>query len=329
MRPGEGAGYGLRGVRRPRPDRRGRARRLRRRPRPAAGRPRLHARPRAARADRRLGVHGHDDDRRHRHGRRAGRRGGHRRRAGRGSRSACARSPRRSARSRTSCCAASARGFSGCISRRRTEGRSDQTLAQRQRPNAPDSSVKRASRQLGSGTAGSMEAMKQKTVFACQECGAQSAKWLGPLRRVRRVELAGRGARLRRRRPAAPATRSATASRVRRAAALRGHRHGRGRAAVDRHRRVRPRARRRRRARLAGADRRRAGHRQVDAAAAGGGALRQDGRPGALQLRRRVRAPDQVARRAAGRRARAALHPGRDLPRADPRGDRPAAARRS
>ena len=40
-------------------------------------------------------------------------------------------------------------------------------------------------------------------------------------------------------------------------------------------RRVRPRARRRRRAGIAGADRRRAGHRQVDAAAAGGGAFCQ------------------------------------------------------
>ena len=35
--------------------------------------------------------------------------------AGSRSRSACARSPRRSARSRTSCCAASARGSSGCM----------------------------------------------------------------------------------------------------------------------------------------------------------------------------------------------------------------------
>ena len=33
-----------------------------------------------------------------------------------------------------------------------------------------------------------------KTVFVCQECGAQSPKWLGPLRRLRRVELARRGA---------------------------------------------------------------------------------------------------------------------------------------
>ena len=49
--------------------------------------------------------------------------------------------------------------------------------------------------------------------------------------------------------------------------------------------------------------RRRARHRQVDAAAAGGGALRADGRSGAVQLGRGVRAPDQVARRAAGRRA--------------------------
>ena len=86
--------------------------------------------------------------------------------------------------------------------------------------------------------------------------------------------------------------------RGRRAAAVRRHRHRRRGADHDRHQRVRSRARRRRRARLARADRRRAGHRQVDAAAAGRGALREDGRPGALQLGRGIRAPDQVARRA-------------------------------
>ena len=46
------------------------------------------------------------------------------------------------------------------------------------------------------------------------------------------------------------------------------------------------------------------------------------GRPGALQLRRGVRASDQVARRAARRRRRAALPAGRDLSRAHSRGDR-------
>ena len=46
-------------------------------------------------------------------------------------------------------------------------------------------------------------------------------------------------------------------------------------------------------------------------------------RPGALQLGRGVRASDQVARRAARRRRRAALSARRNLPRAHPRGDRP------
>ena len=83
MRPGEGTGYGLRiVVDRPRHDR-GRPGRLRRRPRSPPGRPRLHARTRTARTGRRLGVHGHDDDRRDRHGCGTGRRSGDRRRAGR------------------------------------------------------------------------------------------------------------------------------------------------------------------------------------------------------------------------------------------------------
>ena len=122
--------------------------------------------------------------------------------------------------------------------------------------------------------------MKTKTVFACQECGAQSPKWLGrcadcgawnSLVEERQMPRAGNcgsgcgGAALQPRGD-------------RRAAALRRHRHRRRGAADDWSQRVRSRARRRGRAGLAGADWRRAGHRQVDAAAAGGGALRQDGR---------------------------------------------------
>ena len=150
------------------------------------------------------------------------------------------------------------------------------------------------------------------------------------LPRVRRLELARRGAlgageRAGRRR--GRHREALQPGRVGGPAALRRHRYGRRRAADDRHRRVRSRARRRRRAGIARADRRRAGHRQVDAAAAGGGALRADLRSGPLLLRRRVRAPDQVARRAARYRARAALHSGGDLPRAHPRGDRAAQAR--
>ncbi len=116
--------------------------------------------------------------------------------------------------------------------------------------------------------------MKPKTVFACQECGAQSPKWLG------RCPECGAWNSMVEERPvpaAVPAgsteKRYALAGAAGRAALCR-HRHGRRRAAVDRHRRVRSRARRRRRAGLARAARRRAGHRQVDAAAAGGGALR-------------------------------------------------------
>ena len=99
-----------------------------------------------------------------------------------------------------------------------------------------------------------------------------------PLPRVRRLELARRGARRRAERsPRRPTREALQPGRGARAAALRRHRHRRRRAADDRHRRVRSRAGRRRRARIAGAHRRRAGHRQVDAAAAGGRALRADG----------------------------------------------------
>src|SRR5215213_7572511 len=68
---------------------------------------------------------------------------------------ACARSRPRSGRFRTSCCAGWARGFK------------DSTL---EGPGASAAFVSRP---------GSSEDMKQKTIFACQECGAQSPKWLG------------------------------------------------------------------------------------------------------------------------------------------------------
>ena len=161
-----------------------------------------------------------------------------------------------------------------------------------------------------------------KTVFVCQECGAQSPKWLGRCADCGAwnsfvEERAAGGA------PRAAAGASVRAGRQRRRArAVCGHRDRAARAAVDRHRRVRSRARRRRRARIARAARRRAGHRQVDAAAAGGGEHGAHDRPGALQLGRGIRAPDQIARRAARRRRRAALPAGRDVPRAHPRGDR-------
>ena len=123
--------------------------------------------------------------------------------------------------------------------------------------------------------------MKTKTVFACQECGAQSQKWLG-----RCAECGAWNSLVEER--AAPEPVAATADISKRyslavdrgAAAVRGHRHTRRRAADDRHRGVRPRARWRRRAGVARSHRRRAGHRQVDAPAPGGRALcaRRSGR---------------------------------------------------
>ena len=107
MRPGEGTGYGLHSVVRSARHDRGRPRRLRRRPRSPHGRPRLHAGTRKTRTRRRLGVHGYDDDRCDGDGCVDGGRSRHRRGAGRAKRSACARSPPRSARSPTSCSAAS------------------------------------------------------------------------------------------------------------------------------------------------------------------------------------------------------------------------------
>ena len=110
IRPGEGIGYGLQTVV-------DRPQRSRWSPpvtpmasiAALAGRG-VHAGARPARARRRIGVHGHDHDRRHRHWTcRTGRRSRDHRRAGRRSRSACAKSPRRSARFRTSYSVASAR----------------------------------------------------------------------------------------------------------------------------------------------------------------------------------------------------------------------------
>ena len=152
--------------------------------------------------------------------------------------------------------------------------------------------------------------------------GAQVA---GALRGLRRLELARRGTAV----AADGNCRSGCGRRAAlrpgrrlRSAALRRHRHRRRGADFDRRQRVRPCTRRWCRARLPRADWRRTGHRQVDAAPAGGGALRQVGRARALQLWRGVRTPDQIAWRAARRGAGAALHPGGDLSRAHPRGDR-------
>ncbi len=153
----------------------------------------------------------------------------------------------------------------------------------------------------------------------------------GPLYRLRRVELVCRGAggtgRSGGRDRGGP---SICAARIddNGGAALRRHRsriHGED---PERDRRVRSCARRRHRARFARPARRRAWHRQVDAAAAGGGALRAERRARAVRVSRGVGASDQVAWRSPRRRRRAALPAGRDLRREHSRRDRqgPAAA---
>ena len=130
---------------------------------------------------------------------------------------------------------------------------------------------------------------KVKTVYRCTECGAETPKWAGALRRLRRVEHARRGvararrSRGRQRRAARRRRRGSRGRQRRRHAAARATSTGSESAALDdRHRRVRLRARRRHRARVDGARRRRAGHRQVDAAAPGRRAAR--GAPAAPTL---------------------------------------------
>ena len=146
----------------------------------------------------------------------------------------------------------------------------------------------------------SQRTMKQKTVFACQECGAQAPSGSAAAPSAGRGTRSSRSGRCRRRWRPPRRTKRYSARERGRTAALRRHRHGRRRAADDRHRRVRSRARRRRRARIARAHRRRARHRQVDAAAAGGGALRRrrfgpvlycSGEESEHQIKSRGRAP--------------------------------------
>ena len=155
------------------------------------------------------------------------------------------------------------------------------------------------------------------------------AEMAGPVRRLRRMELGGRGAGAaagrRRRRGRRPPL---CARRPGRGAPVCRDRNRATSAADNRHRRIRPRARRRRRSRIARAARRRAGHRQVDTAPAGGGEHGAQ-RPRALQLGRGVGASNQSARRAARGRQCAALPSRRNVPRADPRGDRAGSGRRS
>ena len=145
----------------------------------------------------------------------------------------------------------------------------------------PAARLKRAeSPELDDTEAESRSHEDPKTVFACQECGAQSPKWLGRCPGLRRVELDGRGAR---RCPTAAAARS-----------RRGKRYAwprpPGRSFMPTSTRSSPSGCRRGIGefdRVLGGGvvpgslvlhRRRAGHRQVHAAAAGGRALRADDR---------------------------------------------------
>jgi hypothetical protein len=153
----------------------------------------------------------------------------------------------------------------------------------------------------------------------------------GPLYRLRRVELVCRGAGgtgNERRRVAGGTSLCAAGIDDNGGAALRRHRSRVHREDPERDRRVRSCARRRHRARFARPARRRAWHRQVDAAAAGGGALRAERRTRAVCVGRGVGASDQVTRRSPRRRRRAALPARRDLRREHSRRDRqgPAAA---
>ena len=109
---------------------------------------------------------------------------------------------------------------------------------------------------------------KEKSIYTCTECGGTSPKWQGKCPHcgawntlVEAVaESGGQAALSHRVASLRPAEAVATLAEIE-AADCRAH--------ADRHRRVRPRARRRPRRGRRGADRRRPGHRQVDAAAAG------------------------------------------------------------
>ena len=110
---------------------------------------------------------------------------------------------------------------------------------------------------------------KARTVWRCQNCGSAVFALDRPLHRLRRVRH------LCRRTGAARGRRPAGCSCVCRSRSLGGGHRRRGVAAPHRHRRARPRAWRRTRRWLARAARRRAGHRQVDAAAPGRGGHRR------------------------------------------------------
>ncbi len=112
---------------------------------------------------------------------------------------------------------------------------------------------------------------KAKTAYVCTDCGAEHSQVARPVRRVRRLEHAFASSSSSGRRPQ-PSNRArqlrrqhATRRRSRSSLTVAAEAELRAR---DRHRRARSRARRRAGRRLGRADRRRSGHRQVDAAAA-------------------------------------------------------------
>ena len=107
-----------------------------------------------------------------------------------------------------------------------------------------------------------------KLVFVCQQCGAQQPRWMGKCPDCGEwnslVEEKAASAQ-----PECFSARRFVSHARSHAARLSRHRKPGRCAPVFRHRRVRSRAWRRNRARLAGADRRRPGHRQINAAARG------------------------------------------------------------
>ena len=137
---------------------------------------------------------------------------------------------------------------------------------------------------------------KAKTVYRCTECGADHAKWqgrcdpCGEWNTLVEEIVAPRSRRWKRERPPRRAAHAALAEggSVAVAPRLRDVVGSQTPTLEDRSRRVRLRARRRHRARLDDSRRRRAGHRQVDAAAAGRGAARGERARDALRVGRGV-----------------------------------------
>ena len=141
--------------------------------------------------------------------------------------------------------------------------------------------------------------MARSTVFVCAQCGHESAKWHGRCpgceewNSMAEERVAARAAVRWLRCGRAPLREAAEAS-----APLRCRGAGPA-AASDGHRRARPGARRRDRARLAGADRRRAGDRQVHDHRRGAGEPGGGGPSRAVRVGRGVRGAGEAARRAA------------------------------